>query len=631
MSESDTSDSVSEDLQPISIRKRRSTASTPGARRTSTRKSVAPKAETPRTPRVYMYNVSNEPQSTPLTTQMNQASAKPQMENPKPVAEAPEEIRKPEPIVEEPIKLQSPVKEIVKEVTQQIPEPILRQPEVIAPSIKRPVGAVSYLHYYLRYLTWSSFMAAFGVASLIIFVDIHLLSKSSKRRTSFVNVVLSILLISFLSMIARDNITPVPAIGQTGTYVPQGPIVISQTEIDKILKQVDKKFNPRFETFDQNLSDFKKTLNEYQDSHSKIKTQLKSLETLVSAGADPSKVDVSQYLTQLRDLEQRLESMIDSQIQAVQKKNLELANRQNQFESKFDKEKQDFDTKIQELLSGVTQSSTSVSNVEASLKNEIDKILEQLTAKQVPEEVVKQWANDVFNSEKTKLTSDLLKSVQTLMDDKISNILDNNSVEPKTLKTAKVEVLQIIESKLEQFLADKIGRPDFALASAGARIMQGSTSPSYSATSWWPLSFLGARQSASAPASVVIQQDNSIGNCYALAGQEGHITIQLALPIIPVAFTLDHISSEIAFNSTSTPKDFRVIGYRNASDPTPITFGPFTYRLGKDAKQIQTFEIPSDQQITETISFVTLDVKSNYGNTDYTCVYRFRVHGNPQS
>lgn len=67
-------------------------------------------------------------------------------------------------------------------------------------------------------------MAAFGVASLIIFVDIHLLSKNSKRRTSFVNVVLSILLISFLSMIARDNITPVPFVGQPGTYTPQGPI-----------------------------------------------------------------------------------------------------------------------------------------------------------------------------------------------------------------------------------------------------------------------------------------------------------------------------------------------------------------------------------------------------------------------
>lgn len=113
------------------------------------------------------------------------------------------------------------------------------------------------------------------------------------------------------------------------------------------------------------------------------------------------------------------------------------------------------------------------------MQNEIDKVLKQLSSKQVPEEVVREWANDVFNSEKTKLITEVLKSVQNLMDEKISNIKigipfvcfcnwkETSAVEPKTVSTPKEDILQLIESRLERFLADKIGKADYALASAG--------------------------------------------------------------------------------------------------------------------------------------------------------------------
>lgn len=87
--------------------------------------------------------------------------------------------------------------------------------------------------------------------------------------------------------------------------------VVPQQEIDKILKRVDEKYNPKIESLNQNfagtlgsseyliLEDFKRTLDQYQDAQTKIKNEIKSMESLISAGADPSKVDISQYLNQV--------------------------------------------------------------------------------------------------------------------------------------------------------------------------------------------------------------------------------------------------------------------------------------------------------------------------------------------
>ena len=42
------------------------------------------------------------------------------------------------------------------------------------------------------------------------------------------------------------------------------------------------------------------------------------------------------------------------------------------------------------------------------------------------------------------------------------------------------------------------------------------------------------------------------------------------------------------------------------------------------ASTVQTFETAPTK-----VSAVTLRVRSNHGHADYTCVYRFRVHGAP--
>ena len=61
-----------------------------------------------------------------------------------------------------------------------------------------------------------------------------------------------------------------------------------------------------------------------------------------------------------------------------------------------------------------------------------------------------------------------------------------------------------------------------------------------------------------------------------------------------------------------------------SADGDLVEFGSFSYAASSDAPTVQTFAAAS---LGERVDAVTLRVKSNHGHPDYTCLYRFRVHG----
>ena len=50
----------------------------------------------------------------------------------------------------------------------------------------------------------------------------------------------------------------------------------------------------------------------------------------------------------------------------------------------------------------------------------------------------------------------------------------------------------------------------------------------------------------------------------------------------------------------------------------------YVYDAGGDP--LQTFDVENKEN-TEEFEMVELDILSNHGNMEYTCLYRFRVHG----
>ncbi len=200
------------------------------------------------------------------------------------------------------------------------------------------------------------------------------------------------------------------------------------------------------------------------------------------------------------------------------------------------------------------------------------------------------------------------------------------------------EVDRMIGDALDVYDSDKIGKADYALQSAGSSIVYSRTSASYSRRGGL-LDWLLLRGHSSSP-SLILQPDNSVGNCWAFPGSHGNVTIKLAAPVVPTEFTLDHIAERISYHFESCPREYQVWGLRSEGDTMPHLFGRYVYHRGAHA--IQTNRVQVTTCITssssyqhssfEAFPYVTLEILSNYGHEDYTCVYRFRVHGvTPQS
>eukprot|EP01135_Chromosphaera_perkinsii_P000279 Nk52_evm48s62 gene=Nk52_evmTU48s62 len=195
----------------------------------------------------------------------------------------------------------------------------------------------------------------------------------------------------------------------------------------------------------------------------------------------------------------------------------------------------------------------------------------------------------------------------------------DNSLTPNDISQEAIR--RVLSEELEKRDADKIGIADYALASAGARVVMDLTSDSFGSKSAWT-SLLGIPigKIAMHP-SVSLSPDNSVGNCWAFHGSEGHLVIELSEPILPSMFSLEHANKLVARNMSSAVKDFEVYGFELKHDE-PILFGTYAYDI--EGSTIQSFLVQNN--VEKPVRFVKLNILNNHGNENFTCVYRFRVH-----
>ncbi|XP_068109704.1 SUN domain-containing protein 2 isoform X4 [Hyperolius riggenbachi] len=190
---------------------------------------------------------------------------------------------------------------------------------------------------------------------------------------------------------------------------------------------------------------------------------------------------------------------------------------------------------------------------------------------------------------------------------------------------SREEVYEIVNRALERYSEDRIGLVDYALESSGASVVNTRCSETFE-TKTALLSLFGVPlwyQSQSP--RVILQPDSNPGNCWAFRGSQGYVVIHLSSRIRPTAVTLDHIPRSLSPKSTisSAPKDFSVYGLEEETQREGVLLGNFTYR--QDGNPIQTFNIKGENILTYEL--VELKIQSNWGHAEYTCVYRFRVHG----
>nr|XP_023510838.1 SUN domain-containing protein 1 isoform X9 [Equus caballus] len=185
----------------------------------------------------------------------------------------------------------------------------------------------------------------------------------------------------------------------------------------------------------------------------------------------------------------------------------------------------------------------------------------------------------------------------------------------------------IVDNALKLYSQDKTGMVDFALESGGGSILSTRCAETYE-TKTALLSLFGIPLwYFSQSPRVVIQPDIYPGNCWAFRGSQGYLVVRLSMQIRPTTFTLEHIPKTLSptGNITSAPKDFAVYGLENEYQEEGELLGRFTY--DQDGESLQMFPVPKRPE--GAFQIVELRILSNWGHPEYTCLYRFRVHGEP--
>ncbi|KAM9461944.1 SUN domain-containing protein 1 isoform 8-T8 [Clarias gariepinus] len=189
------------------------------------------------------------------------------------------------------------------------------------------------------------------------------------------------------------------------------------------------------------------------------------------------------------------------------------------------------------------------------------------------------------------------------------------------------DVQLIVQNALKRYSEDRIGLVDYALESGGGSILSTRCSETYETKTalmslfGFPLWYFSQSPRA------VIQPDVHPGNCWAFKGSTGYLVIRLCVKIVPTAFSLEHIPKALSptGNISSAPRNFTVYGLEDEQQEEGQLLGEYVYQEDGDA--LQTYLVMENN--TEAFQIIELRVLSNWGHPEYTCLYRFRVHGEP--
>lgn len=252
-----------------------------------------------------------------------------------------------------------------------------------------------------------------------------------------------------------------------------------------------------------------------------------------------------------------------------------------------------------------------------------------------------------------------------------------------TVKTPSGENLSdlittMIDTALLKYSKDTLAKTDYALYTAGGRVIPSITSDTYSLAPPSSGGWFGGKKKPieGRPPVTALLAEIGNGECWPVEGGQGQLAVLLAKPVRVTEVVVEHAAREVSFDMDAAPRE--VEGqYTTASLPTVIlcvssidilsfqTFSVWALVDGQSAQSkvaayqaslssspteslppspnyillasfaydislpnhIQTF--PVSQPILDLdleTGIVVVRIRSNYGAA-YTCLYRVRVHG----
>ena len=259
-------------------------------------------------------------------------------------------------------------------------------------------------------------------------------------------------------------------------------------------------------------------------------------------------------------------------------------------------------------------------------KSELESRLEELSLR-LEENVKHTFIQEMKNIAKTE-ADQTAQHIMTTVSSSIQTEFQQrqiNKTNDSVTSLSKEEVTKIVKNALIQYDADKTGLFDYALETAGGSVISTRCTETYvQKTAMYSIFGIPIWYPSNNPRTV-IQPGVQPGECWAFKGSTGFIVIRLSDAIIPTRFSMEHISRTMSPSGRidSAPREFAVYGLRSEKDPDPVKLGSYSYSEFLDP--LQYFELESTNKVA--YPYIELDILSNHGNMNYTCLYRFRVHG----
>lgn len=267
-----------------------------------------------------------------------------------------------------------------------------------------------------------------------------------------------------------------------------------------------------------------------------------------------------------------------------------------------------------------------------------------------------------LNSLKTQIET-LVDTVDGLRNSRSELSLEIAAVAKRvgTHETASTRAMDELTRKAGSFGIGARGTPDkqltrvdYALFSGGGKVVGHSVLSPLVAKSQGPLTRAltslrggvhpkGDEWLLSGSTSAVVP-----GECLALRGPKGFVDIRVREQIFVTAISIEHVDANAAYDVSSAPKGITVLGWNSTRTPPSgkktVVLGTVRYELSRELSTdlrggasvgaAQTFALGSKKlnlghASPGAVDHVRFEIQSNYGNDEWTCLYRLRVHGVP--
>ncbi|KAL0841018.1 hypothetical protein ABMA28_014788 [Loxostege sticticalis] len=355
----------------------------------------------------------------------------------------------------------------------------------------------------------------------------------------------------------------------------------------------------------------------------------------------------SPQISQDPDLSRRMSALedwalnVDSKLKIFDKKLSKFDNLEAQIENYSFRH-------LQQNLIQILSTNDNTEALAAKLKSQFDRdyiTKEQMQAmsQEIHERLISSWKPDLDEDKIRGLIQEYLavfeRQQMAVLVEKVREYVKEVEVHHHTDGGFDAEaVKRIVAGMLDVYDADKTGLVDYALESAGGQVISTKCTELYQIKTkqysvlglpvWWVYT---SPRYALTPGAMPAE-------CWAFQGFPGYLVIRTYAIIEVTGFSLEHMSRLLAVDGKieSAPKNFSVYGLHGEMDPEPHLFGDYMYDANGTAIQYFPVKYPKTTNIGGTeypvaFDIVELRVESNHGNPTYTCVYRFRVHGNPLS